>query len=1034
MTNVALPPPGLRELEEAARDILRNFNGRSFAFLSAKGEWRENPKTLRDRAVHEILFELTGRRENGFGETIQNIFLPFTVRNSWSAARKIASASAGSPAFLIILEALAWIIDFEVLKLNSACFAPAWDQEANSEKRRCFKELEKRRRFFNSILAPEEEKAFSASAETIKSAIPQIIPAIARLLADEEIFNTAIARLLGKSKTSGLGNEALSLISEKIQPPEGVVTKTSPALLRPCLRLLVDAGIDPASGVPYHASMILSILKDPRSRDGLLKALNETPVTNTKIRENIIYTLGILKEGRAVQEIARVLDQPDEILASARSADKSYHPLLEQKEEAIWALGKISPASARALPALAVYADHSSLKLRTYLAWTLGEIGKAQKEESGGVSAEVVIALLKLLKTKNKQVFEESVSALKKIGMPEFVHALYFYHVGAISILGLKPAQRGLYELSETLHYLMGSKKPIIMAVNGDSGTGKTYFCQAILSGFGGVNSGEILYLMRDRKRGQKVFNRILGIKWLKKYIDPAYYDDYPLSEEEDDPDEYFRRFLAEQADKKLIILDGARDSLYFQKVIDYFYVKGALDVDVNFRANFSTRRLNLEEREMALESVKTHLAFLEEPTLEDTLFYQEGIEVLYDLDNSVGARLNAQEIKELFETQKIQSWGDMIKLGDFKQTAKPLKVRRQRVTLKEEDFSFKRRAWKTRPERSFTPEERNFKAETNADLAGGPNLLQTIELGDLKAGRIRFYAQDQIAGIGEGGRIFILTFLDNRIFETALDHVTGIALLGRDIYVVANERELIRISFERSDIARVAKTDSAILKIVSQPRHRIITGHADGSIRVWDTEKNESLMIEGKGRPVAALAADYAGRIYSADAAGGLRRWDIERKTALALEIFAGNISHLRLYPDGKILGAGDDLMFLNFDKNEIQAVSSDFNGNISSLNVYFDGRIIAGLSAENVPCAARGENLIIVSGVTTSGNQAGSEFSAAYQVLGGHGLETKDCLTMGPKIVSCGREETGRHSLRIWGTEFFVHRELAKLAIRPA
>ena len=59
--------------------------------------------------------------------------------------------------------------------------------------------------------------------------------------------------------------------------------------------------------------------------------------------------------------------------------------------------------------------------------------------------------------------------------------------------------------------------------------------------------------LMRDTKRGQKVFNRLLGLRWLKKHIDPAYYQDYPLSEEEDDPEAYFHQFLEDNSARRLI-------------------------------------------------------------------------------------------------------------------------------------------------------------------------------------------------------------------------------------------------------------------------------------------------------------------------------------------------------------------------------------------------------------------------------------------------------------------------------------------------
>lgn len=99
-----------------------------------------------------------------------------------------------------------------------------------------------------------------------------------------------------------------------------------------------------------------------------------------------------------------------------------------------------------------------------------------------------------------------------------------------------------------------------VMAVNGDSGTGKIYFCQTIAKGFGTLKPEEILYLMRDRKKDQKVFNRMLGLEWLKKHIEPSYYYDYPHQEDGDRPDEFFRKFLKQSSDKKLI-MSGGRES-----------------------------------------------------------------------------------------------------------------------------------------------------------------------------------------------------------------------------------------------------------------------------------------------------------------------------------------------------------------------------------------------------------------------------------------------------------------------------------------
>ncbi len=66
--------------------------------------------------------------------------------------------------------------------------------------------------------------------------------------------------------------------------------------------------------------------------------------------------------------------------------------------------------------------------------------------------------------------------------------------------------------------------------------------------------------------------------------------------------------------------------------------------------------------------------------------------------------------------------------------------------------------------------EEKRFKPILNERVEDNPNLLQTIPVDDLRPHQIRFYAQDQIAGIGEKGKVFILTFLDNRIFHASIE------------------------------------------------------------------------------------------------------------------------------------------------------------------------------------------------------------------------------------------------------------------------
>ena len=1021
--------PSPEALEEEARIYLRQFDPHKIVFLNRKVEWEENPQTLRDKTSHALFFSLWSMGEKEALASFNLAFAPFLEEGSWRIAMKSAASLIGDQGLLssplrssfgVFFELVLWVIQREAWRLNVATQAPEWNKEARAFQAESQKRLQSLEEGLSSALTADDGRKFFEDLFRAGKAMPPLITRTAGLVAEEERINATLEPLLREAAVHPRREEIEGVIIEKIQPPMGVVTQTSPALFLPCLRLMLDQRIDISSGIPYMASVLLSIFQDPRSTDSLLRALDVYPIRHTKIRENIIYTLGNLREGRAVGALVKVLEEPDDSF------------LFEQKEEAIWALGKIGFGSVRAVPALTPYADHPSARLKTYLAWTLGEVGKAQKENSGGISADIVIALLKLLKEKNRQIFEEAANALKKIDMPEFVHSLYLYHAGAISILGLKPAQRGLYELSETLHHLLQTKKRTIMAVNGDSGTGKTYFCQAIADGFAGIRPDEILYLMRDTKRGQKIFNRLLGLSWLKKHIDPAYYQDYPVSEDEDSPEAYFDQFVEENSGKRLIILDGCRDRHYFQKVIDFFYNKGELDVEVNFRANFSTRRLNLEEREMALESVKLHLAFLEEPALEDTSFYQEGIAILYDLDNSHASRLNRQETVELFEKGRIDSWGELIRIGDFSGEGKPAECREEKLCLGEENFAFSEEEWPESRMLSFSPEERKLKPVLNEDLGVEPNLLKTIPLGHINPGQIRFYAQDQIAGTAANGAVFVLTFLDNRIFQAIPGNVADMALLGRALYLAVQGRGLLCLSFERNEIVEFRNEGAPLVKIASFPPDHVITAHEDGRIRVWDALEKKIVTYPSQLSRIASLAVDQNGKVYAGGENGSLRQWDVMEKKVKRIGGLENTVGFLRLYPHGNILAVEESgpkgspalLNIIDFKKNTVRAIPSPVGQKMSGVNVYYDGRIIAGFLYHGHQPGGQEKNLFILSP---------KEDACTSMALTGHGMGTRDCLAVGPKIITCGLETDGQAAIRIWGSAFYVRTELGKLLIKP-
>ena len=1034
--------PSIQEMVLQAREVLTRFESKKMLFLTTKGQLLEKPVSLDDKISNELLYRIKILKDEELSVLVWSIFNPFIRdEDAWSMTRTMYEMlclkdddKKSFSSFVIVFSVLVWIIKYEVIRMNSNAFASEWDREAQEIKRTYCLQYEELNTFLNSHSMDQKNYHFVIKIlEEIKKCSLGIISLVSENSAAGDKCTLEIKHLLQEAEgAEERKDEISSTVIEKIQPFMGIVTNASPGLLFPCLEMLMNEKIAVSSGIPYHASVTLSILQDPRSTEVLLQALRECPLYYSKIRENIIYTLGSLKEPKTVDILIKLLEMPDEIVLEDNKSSyvRKCCSMIKQKEEAVWALGTIGLGSINAIPLLAHYADHSSEELQFYLAWALGEIGAAQKEYCGGLNVDIAITLLKLLKTKKRRLFEETVSALRKVDIPEFTHSLYLYNVGAISILGLKPARKALYELSETLHYLLSTKKRVIMAVNGDSGTGKTYFCKAIMQGFGDLKPHEIVYLMRDRKQDQKIFDQMLGSEWLNKYIEPSHYLD-TLSYSNENPDIFFKQFLQEHSDKKLIILDGCRDESFFQRIIDLFYMNGELDVEVTFRATFSTRRRNLERREVALESVKRHLAFLETPILEDTQLYQEGVVILYDLNNSISNRLDEIEIKEVFERRKIDSWGDLIRIGDFHQEPHTMDMIDQKCICTEQDFVIRMDELPAPSMNHFVHGERKFKAILNNDLTTQPNLLQIIEMNDLKPKQIKFYAQDQIAGLGEESDIFVLTFTTNRIFFASLGETTGMTLLGRDIFFVDPSEGLKHVSFERDEVTTYRRKFSSAGVLTSFLRDKIVTGHNDGTIRIWDFAEKNIKIIEGHSYPIVSLMVDYMGRIYSGSSDNSFRQWDIESRKVKIVHGSWRKIPFIKLYPPGKVVmiaeetALPDKICILDFQSTECNVITASFEEKALAINVYLDGRIVAAVKSENIQEKKHAGNLLVISP---------SKDACRYKRLEGHTAETVDCFTMGPKIISCGIEKTGIHTLRVWGTEFYVDMELRKLLLQPS
>ncbi len=673
---------------------------------------------------------------------------------------------------------------------------------------------------------------------------------------------------------------------------------------------------------------------------------------------------------------------------------------------------------------------HPNRDLRLALAWALGQIGQAQKEHQGGVDVEVVIALLHLLASHQPLVVEEAAQALRALELPDFLHTLYLHDFASMPTLALKPCATGLYELSETLFHLLSVKRQVVVAVTGDSGTGKTYFCQAIAQGFAHLRPGDILYLMRD-KPANKVFNRILGLDWLRAHVDPRYYHDDSLAPEEADPDRYFDQFMQEHTAKKLIILDGWRDQAYFHRVIERFYERGYLDVVVSFRTTYSTRRLNLEEREGSLESVAAHLPLVEEPPIEGTRFYREGNVLIYSLDNSIPSRLNAEEIRQVFATRKVRAWGEHITLGSFADQATTLTGKEMFTTAETAPVEIRSHVWRPQQASPCAPEEGRFERLPNRDLAARPNLLETVVAPGLPITRVAFYTHGQVAfGTGDGRVGILVGFNDHAFFSaTGEREIVDLCVVGSEICSLDAAGNVHLTSFEQG-AHRVLPTSSAPVTALAPLASRyLVTGHRDGKIAVWDLASEEKKELAGHQGSVIALATDRPGRVYSAVADGTVRAWDLAAQEARIFAGFPGSLLRLAPCLDGRVAvalarsaeGRRGQLSLALLDPATAAAFVAPVatGARVCSLVSHPDGRLLLGLE----PVSEKKSLLVVTP-------QPGSLSCAA---LAGHSRATRGCLAMGPRLITCGEEQDGAAPIKIWGTAAYVQHERSRQELLP-
>ncbi len=242
-------------------------------------------------------------------------------------------------------------------------------------------------------------------------------------------------------------------------------------------------------------------------------------------------------------------------------------------------------------------------------------------------------------------------------------------------------------------------------------------------------------------------------------------------------------------------------------------------------------------------------------------------------------------------------------------------------------------------------------------------------------------------------------------------------------------------VSFERNEMTdlELAGSSAPACALGSCGRETIVSGHEDGSVvlRRLGDDKVRGFSLRPAG--VRALACDRRGRICAGTADGYFFRLDPESGTADIIRFAGRSVALIKAFLRDRILAVtepaaenGPDaarLHILDLEGRTSRTIELEPERRVTSVSVDYDGRIIAGLrGGEGLSAPPRASLLIL---------DLGGE-AASRSELAGHSGGTRDCLTMGPKVISCGREETGRAALRVWGTEYYVRTELNKLAIR--